>query len=121
MGLEEGKKYPTVLYTYGGPVVQVTVYMCVCGVCGVCMVCVCVLYVVYVCVCVLGGEQKWNPEAIIFGNVQPVHSQLAKANTYRDCVSFSVSDTRVQSAPSTAAGLGTTRVCCGNGGQPGLS
>ena len=33
VGLEEGKKYPTVLYTYGGPVVQVIVCMCVC-VCG---------------------------------------------------------------------------------------
>ena len=73
MGLEEGKKYPTVLYTYGGPVVQVTVYMCV----SVCLcvweiggwggwagmkswghiVCVCVYvcFCVCVCVCVGGG------------------------------------------------------------------
>ena len=74
MGLEEGKKYPTVLYTYGGPVVQVTVYMCVClcvCVCGrsegggvgrneilgpyrVC-VCVYVCFCVCVCVCVCVG------------------------------------------------------------------
>ena len=39
VGLEEGKKYPTVLYTYGGPVVQV-------------IVCVCVRVSVCVCVCV---------------------------------------------------------------------
>ena len=29
-GLEEGKKYPTVVYVYGGPQIQVCVCVCVC-------------------------------------------------------------------------------------------